>query len=66
MIKNIEHKRLRNSLACKRVINAIDNNPDCFVGLKIPPKSVIVNDNLHVRNISIFGLLLAFFVRIFH
>ena len=66
MIKDIGHMRSRHASACKRVIMAIDSNPNAFKGLKIPPKAVIVNDNLNIRNISIAGLLLAIFVRVFH
>ena len=66
MIKDIEHIRLRHSLACKRVIKAIDNNPDIFKGLKIPPKEVIVNDNSQVRNLTLYGLLVSIALKVFH
>lgn len=67
MIKNNSHHiRLKHSLACRRVIEAIDNNPAPLIGLKIEPKEVIVNDNSPVRNFTIYGLFLAFLVRVFH
>ena len=66
MIKNIDHIRLRHSLACKRVIKAVESNPNLFKGLKIPPKEVVVNDNLQVKNLTFYGLILAFFIKVWH
>jgi len=66
MIKDITHVRLRHSIACKRVINAVEMNPEFFKGLKIPPKEDIVNDNSHVRNVTFYGIILAFLIKVFH
>jgi hypothetical protein len=66
MIKRGEHIRLRHSLACRRVIEAIDNNPTPLIGLKIPPKEVIVNDNSHIRNVTLYGLFLSFLLKLWH
>lgn len=71
MIKNnLKHSHLKVRSACKKLKIAIDENPDFFKGLKIPDANVsplVANDrHLPFRNVSIAGLLLAFFVKVFH
>ena len=67
MIKNnLMHNHFKVRSACKKLSHAIDENPEFFKGLKIEPKEVIVNDNSPVRNFTIYGLILAFIVRVFH
>ncbi len=58
------HLKVRS--ACKRLNHAIDTNPDFFKGLQIPANEVIKQDTPIIRNVSIAGVLLAFFVKVFH
>jgi hypothetical protein len=67
MLKNnLMHNHFKVRSACKKLSTAIDENPEFFKGLKIPPKEVILNDNSKIRHISFVGILLAFFVKVFH
>jgi len=61
---NVYHLNVRN--ACKRLENAIDANPDFFKNLTIHQNNTVVNDNLKIRNYSVLGLILLFFVKAFH
>lgn len=60
------HNHMKVRSACKRLNIAIDENPDFFKGLKIPPNEVVKHRHLPFRNVSIAGILLAFFVKVFH
>ena len=50
----------------KRLINLIDQKPEVFRGIKITPNAVANNTAIPFRNVSIAGLILAFFVKVFH
>ena len=63
---NLMHSHLKVRSACKRLNCAIEDNPDFFRGLKIPANEVVRRERYALRNISIAGILLAFFVRAFH
>ena len=67
MIKNSHNFKLRHKIACDRVIKLIDQKPDVFKGMRIPMSPVIANDEkIAFRNVSIAGVVLAFFVKVFH
>ncbi|MFY7936632.1 MAG: hypothetical protein ACOVOQ_04595 [Flavobacterium sp.] len=66
MIKNnTRHLALKNRLACKKLSNLIDQNPEVF-RVKITPNIVANDRQTYLQNVSIAGVLLAFFVKVFH
>lgn len=67
MIKNSHNLKVRHSLACDRVIKIIDQKPQAFKGMQVPVSPIIANDKIiPFRNVSIAGIILAFFVKVFH
>jgi hypothetical protein len=62
-VKNI-HNHIKVREACKKLNNAIDNNPDFFRGLKIPVETVANDRHSPWKNVSIAGIILAFFVKL--
>ena len=66
MIKgNLQHEHLRVRNAARKLACAIEANPQALRGITIEPRCS-ANEDFSIRNISIAGLLLAFFVRIMH
>lgn len=67
MIKgNLQHEHLRVRNAARKLACAIEANPQALRGITIEPRCIAINQGNNIRNISIAGLLLAFFVRIMH
>ena len=66
MIKNSRHIRLKHFVACERLIKLIDEKPQVLRGIRITPNEVANDRHLPFRNVSIAGVLLAFFVKVFH
>ena len=66
MIKNSGHVKQKHFLACERVIKIIDQKPHAIRGIKIPPSEIANDKHLLFKNVSIVGLMLAFFVKVFH
>lgn len=66
MIKSSNHIKQKHFLACERVIRIIDQKPHAIRGLKIPPSEMANDRHIPFRNVSIAGIFLAFFVKVFH
>ena len=67
MIKgNLQHEHLRVRNAARKLSNAIEANPTALRGITIEPRAIEINQDMNIRNISIAGILLAFFVKMVH
>ena len=67
MIKgNLQHEHLRVRNAARKLSNAIEANPTALRGITIEPRVVEAKQDYNIRNISIAGLFLAFFVKLVH
>lgn len=67
MIKDkVLHNHLKVRSACKRLKIAIDQNPEFFKGLKMPANEARKPRYIPFRSLSVMGILLAFFVKVFH